>query len=121
MTKQIGWPKGKKRGPMSAEQRAKLSAIHLARGTKPPVPPATLNPRKELVLAAKAAPCADCHGTFPAYAMDLDHVPERGPKLFELSRLAGWTLEQVQAELAKCDAVCAVCHRIRTHKRRRKS
>jgi len=50
--------------------------------------------------------------------MDLDHV--RGTKEFKVSeavqRAYGLTLKRVQAEIAKCDVVCANCHRIRTER-----
>ena len=48
--------------------------------------------------------------------MDLDHV--RGGKEFKVSdavQLAyGVSLERSWAEIAKCDVVCANCHRVRT-------
>jgi hypothetical protein len=51
-------------------------------------------------------------------SMDLDHV--RGQKRCDLSQAAaaGLSLKSVEAEIAKCDVVCANCHRIRTHERR---
>ena len=63
-------------------------------------------------------PCTDCGGTFHIAAMEWDHVPGRGPKLFELGR-GDHSLAKVQAEIAKCDLVCANCHRVRTWDRRR--
>jgi hypothetical protein len=59
--------------------------------------------------------CMDCGGKFPAYVLDLDH---RDPsiKSFTPSKLhsqSSWT--KMNEELAKCDVVCANCHRIRTH------
>jgi hypothetical protein len=59
--------------------------------------------------------CMDCKGKFPFYVLDLDH---RDPttKRFLPSRLAknnSW--DTMIAELAKCDVVCANCHRVRTH------
>lgn len=65
----------------------------------------------------RRVPCADCGGTFPPYAMDFDH---RDPsmKLFSLGASKGATLLKsravLEAEIAKCDIVCANCHRIRT-------
>jgi hypothetical protein len=52
--------------------------------------------------------------------MQWDHVPERGPKLFNLSR-ADYGMEKVLAEIAKCDLVCANCHAIRTWNRHREA
>lgn len=69
-----------------------------------------------LIAAAKNRPCADCGGRFPTCVMDLDHV--RGQKEFKVSeavqRAYGTNLARVRAEIAKCDVVCANCHRIRT-------
>jgi hypothetical protein len=69
------------------------------------------------VAAAKSVPCTDCGGIFPLFCMDLDHVPERGPKLFRLNQCGSRKPEAVLAEIAKCDAVCANCHRTRTRNR----
>lgn len=69
----------------------------------------------DAIRAAKGRPCADCSGTFPAECMDLDHV--RGKKLFNLSSSGTRSHEAVLEEIAKCDVVCANCHRIRTKAR----
>lgn len=60
-------------------------------------------------------PCVDCGGLFPHYVLDFDHV--RGEKLYELNHMTRHTYsrERILAEVAKCDLVCANCHRIRTH------
>ena len=70
------------------------------------------------VDAQKAMPCADCGGTFPSVCMDFDHV--RGTKLFAIGARTRTTREKLLAEIAKCDVVCANCHRIRTHERRQR-
>jgi hypothetical protein len=48
--------------------------------------------------------------------MDLDHV--RGRKEFKVSEAVqkaySINVERLHAEIAKCDVVCANCHRIRT-------
>ncbi len=58
-------------------------------------------------------PCADCKNSFPPECMDFDHV--RGEKIHEVSRVCN--KEFVDAEILKCDLVCANCHRIRTKKK----
>ena len=63
----------------------------------------------------KAAPCLDCSRTYPPVAMDFDHV--RGEKVSGIARMWSWRRERVLAELAKCDLVCANCHRVRTYGR----
>jgi hypothetical protein len=71
--------------------------------------------RREAIQALKAFPCVDCGGTFAPCVMDFDH---RDPttKVKRLSQMcfASWAI--VLAEIAKCDLVCACCHRLRTYK-----
>lgn len=62
----------------------------------------------------KSGPCTDCGGTFPPVAMDFDHRPNE-IKLKEVSKIS--TFAAVDAEIAKCDLVCANCHRVRTYQR----
>lgn len=63
----------------------------------------------------RQVPCMDCGGVFPPHVMDFDH---RDPKAKSFSLLADHTLLKsravLEAEIAKCDIVCANCHRIRT-------
>jgi len=49
--------------------------------------------------------------------MDFDHV--KGKKTTEISTLmrSGYSLERIKKEVAKCEVVCACCHRVRTLKR----
>lgn len=68
-----------------------------------------------MVLQAKSKPCMDCGKVFIPFVMDLDHV--RGEKLFGLATLGTRSRASIQQEIAKCDAVCSNCHRIRTWKR----
>lgn len=69
--------------------------------------------KKQLIDEAKAKPCVDCGRTFPAVAMDLDHV--RGDKLFLVSSSWRWkSYADIVEELTKCEPVCACCHRVRT-------
>ena len=63
--------------------------------------------------ALKSGPCTDCGGTFPPECMDWDHLPGQ-PKVNHTNRLEGAAL---LAEIAKCELVCANCHRIRSKKR----
>ena len=66
--------------------------------------------------AAKDVPCKDCGNRFPSYVMDFDHIPERGKKCFALSDGSGKRMPEnrLRKEIAKCDVICANCHRIRT-------
>jgi len=69
-----------------------------------------------MLAQAKDRACADCGVQYPAVVMDFDHV--RGQKRFNLSKAVqspfSLTFEEIRAEIAKCDVVCANCHRIRT-------
>lgn len=71
---------------------------------------------RDVVNELKSAPCADCKNTFPPYAMDFDHLGLE-EKLGNVSQMASLGLKKVLKEIEKCEVVCAVCHRIRTHKR----
>jgi hypothetical protein len=71
---------------------------------------------QELVLAfVRAHPCVDCHETDPV-VLEFDHL---GPKRAEVSTLVRrGVLEPVLVtEIARCEVVCANCHRRRTAKR----
>jgi hypothetical protein len=73
------------------------------------------NEAKRIVQDAKNRPCMDCGGQFMPRAMEFDHVPERGDKLFNLSQVpTGADVTMIHREMAKCDVVCANCHRART-------
>lgn len=66
------------------------------------------------ILLKETTPCADCGGKFPAVCMDFDHV--RGEKRVDVSFMVqkAYAWPAVAAEIAKCDLVCANCHRLRT-------
>lgn len=61
----------------------------------------------------KSQPCTDCGGTFPAICMDFDHR-DPATKSFVISHSGTRRRRAMLAEIAKCDVVCANCHRIRT-------
>lgn len=63
-------------------------------------------------------PCADCSGRFAACAMDFDHRDPRS-KRSAVTRMIGRAgTARILDEVAKCDIVCANCHRLRTFDRR---
>lgn len=71
---------------------------------------------KEYVNSIKvAAGCTDCRKTFPPYVLDFDHV--RGAKISNIAGMVtnGVSIARIDREIAKCEVVCANCHRIRTH------
>lgn len=68
-----------------------------------------------LLRRLKRLPCKDCRVKFPYYLMDFDHV--RGKKKFVVAKMTSQRWNTVLAEVAKCDVVCVMCHRKRTHRR----
>lgn len=60
--------------------------------------------------------CMDCGGSFPPECMDLDHR-DREEKFRAVGEMGRYSFVRVREEVAKCDVVCANCHRIRTHQR----
>jgi hypothetical protein len=60
-------------------------------------------------------PCRDCGESDPV-VLDFDH---RGDKAFEICEVLTYRRwDTILAEIAKCDVVCANCHRRRTARRR---
>ncbi len=70
------------------------------------------------IREAKNRPCADCGIAYMYEVMDFDHV--NGKKTKNVSLMLGTTVKQLKAEIAKCDVVCANCHREREHGRKNK-
>lgn len=65
-------------------------------------------------------PCMDCGNTYPPECMDYDHRPGE-IKRFDVSKTNAHGLPAIMDEIAKCDLICANCHRIRTTRRIRES
>ena len=68
----------------------------------------------------EADPCTDCAKFWPSYVMDFDHL-DPSTKLDKVSRMVFTSSqEEILTEITKCELVCANCHRIRTHNRKKK-
>lgn len=92
--------------PRVAERRRERVAKIRARNAK-------------IINEFRSVPCTDCGKTFPPYCMDFDHV--RGTKRGDVTELGmrdACSVEVLKAEIAKCEVVDAICHRIRTHTRK---
>lgn len=77
--------------------------------------------KKKIVKDARSVPCMDCKRTYPIECMGFDHLPQY-EKCFNICwELSSHTIQEVYDEIAKCEVVCANCHRIRTANRKRKS
>jgi hypothetical protein len=73
---------------------------------------------KALLVEEHGSKCLDCAYEGPPFMFDFDH---RDPTIKEFGVAAGGqtrSLERSRAEAAKCDLVCANCHRMRTHRQR---
>jgi len=60
----------------------------------------------------ESQPCTDCKKSFPYYVMDFDHKYDKLSNVSALIHSSSMT--KIKAEIAKCDIVCANCHRERT-------
>lgn len=67
----------------------------------------------EWVGDLKSRPCMDCGGVFPPECMDFDHR-DPSQKVRRIGVMMTQSRERLASEIAKCDLVCANCHRIRT-------
>jgi hypothetical protein len=71
---------------------------------------------KEIVRSIKCSPCSDCKVSHPHWRLEFDHA--RGVKKYDISNAARVNSRSVlRQELAKCDLVCANCHKDRTYLR----
>jgi hypothetical protein len=73
---------------------------------------------KAIVDAAKDVPCAVCGGRFPAVCMDFHHRDPQNKSFNISSKLSGRSPTAIAEEIAKCDVVCANCHRVLTYGRK---
>ena len=72
----------------------------------------------KLLEQLRDVPCADCGVRFPSYVMQFDHR-DSADKKYTVTRMIGRAgRAKILTEAAKCDIVCANCHRERTYRRR---
>ena len=66
-------------------------------------------------------PCADCGKIYHYSQMDFDHID--GKKKHNIARYANSavSIKTIKDEIAKCEVVCANCHRYRTWSRQNQS
>ena len=103
-----------------AEREGRQSWRMHCRNCQKAVNDARRKPRQDYADRVKLdAGCADCgiHSEHPEI-YDFDHIAERGKKVTTVSALmTKGTFEAFKEEIAKCEVVCANCHRIRTRNR----
>lgn len=63
----------------------------------------------------ESLPCTDCKKNYPYYVMDFDHIHSKASNISALINSCSMT--KIKAEIAKCEIVCANCHRERTFSR----
>lgn len=70
---------------------------------------------RNYVRQQKDKPCIDCGKRYPYYVMQFDHLRD---KEYHISKLVNANnVKKLEAELAKCELVCANCHAERTYRR----
>lgn len=74
--------------------------------------------RRAFLIELKGGKCIDCgYNEHPA-AFEFDHLRDKVAAISSmLNTPIKW--ERILAEVEKCELVCANCHRIRTHNRRK--
>lgn len=60
--------------------------------------------------------CTDCGYNDHPFALEFDHLPG-ADKVAPVSNMILADMDRLMAEIAKCEIVCANCHRIRTTER----
>jgi hypothetical protein len=63
----------------------------------------------------QSTPCKDCNTNYPYYVMDFDHIRDKSEEINRL--INSCSMRKLRAEIAKCEVVCANCHRKRTYDR----
>lgn len=73
--------------------------------------------RKRIQEVKTGKSCKDCEEEYPYYMLDFDHLPGSSKK-FNIGTTSNTTsMAALEEEIAKCEIVCANCHRHRTFMR----
>jgi hypothetical protein len=64
----------------------------------------------DIIHQFKNKPCAICKNQYEHYNMQIDHI-DPNTKLYDVCQLKSRKVEILQAELDKCQILCALCHR----------
>jgi len=76
---------------------------------------------KAKLMEQKAdTPCTDCGQKFHPYIMEFDHL-DPSTKISAIGRMNAASGRTFTEELAKCELVCANCHKLRTFRRNLKN
>ena len=74
--------------------------------------------QRKLLEDLRAVACADCGKNYPPCVMQFDHRDPTTKAHFVTQMIGRAGTARILEEVAKCDIVCANCHRERTHSRR---
>lgn len=72
---------------------------------------------RDYIRSLKCKPCADCQQERNPVQLDFDHKPG-SIKKYNISKMTNMSKETILAEVSKCDLICVLCHRRRTHSRK---
>lgn len=72
--------------------------------------------KKYIQELKQASPCTDCGENYPYWVMDFDHLGDKEFNINSMTRTK-CNMDAIKKEIAKCELVCANCHRMRTHGR----
>lgn len=68
--------------------------------------------RRAWLNKQKGTMCSRCKNEYPSYVLEFHHR-DRATKMFVIgTNVARKTIAALIAEIAKCDVLCANCHRI---------
>lgn len=70
--------------------------------------------RQHIRDVKEGRPCADCGQSFHFYIMDFDHLDDKKDNIATMAG-NGYSIQKLDEEIAKCELVCANCHRLRTY------
>ena len=76
--------------------------------------------KKQLLLDARIGGCVKCGENDPA-CLDFHHRDGKRNKLGNIGEIRRFSNERILAEIAKCDVLCANCHRKHHHSERQRS
>lgn len=66
------------------------------------------NRNKAIIVLAKSQPCAICNIQYNPWQMEFDHLRDKEMPVGQMLGVAEWRLYN---EIAKCQILCALCHR----------
>lgn len=96
-------------------------AYHLGPGQKDKTKERTNRARtkysRHLWELKESSGCIDCGEKYPHYMLEFDHLPEHEKLDSPMDIARNYNMQKALDEVAKCDIVCANCHKIRTWQR----